>query len=187
MGKAEHVLGWFGIGLEAVWMAYALLFGSDAGLTVPVLLVLWYGGLALGLLWAVRFIMRLLLRKRVPSPTRMRRLALEGVLVAACFAAVQFGVAFRLRFLLSRPALTRYATAARSSSEHGHGGTGTRVGLFWIRESETLPGGVVRLITTDCMFDDCGVAYSPSGKPPIVGEAIYTPIGGSWWHWWRSW
>ena len=38
-------------------------------------------------------------------------------------------------------------------------------GLFWVREAEALPGGVVRPITTQCMFDDCGIAGTTFGQP----------------------
>ena len=64
-----------------------------------------------------------------------------------------------------------------------------RVGLFWLREAEVLPQGVVRIITTDCMFDDCGLVYSPAGVPPRIGEDMYEALalGGPWYHWWRGW
>jgi hypothetical protein len=64
---------------------------------------------------------------------------------------------------------------------------GTRAGLFRVQEVEALPGGIVRLITTDCMFDHCGVVYCPKGTPPRIGEDSYSPLGWNWWHWLRSW
>jgi hypothetical protein len=37
------------------------------------------------------------------------------------------------------------------------------------------------------LVDDCGVVYSPTGEPPVVGEDSYEHISGPWWHWYRSW
>ena len=61
------------------------------------------------------------------------------------------------------------------------------VGLFVVRETEALPNGVVRMITTSCGFDKCGLAYSANGAPPVIGEDRYRPLGARWWQWEESW
>jgi hypothetical protein len=104
-----------------------------------------------------------------------------------CFAFVWSGASFWVRFQCSRPALNRYVQSASPMIASGTFTPGVRVGLFWLREAEVLPDGVVRMITTDCMFDQCGVVYSPRGAPPVVGEDTYNALGGPWYHWWRSW
>jgi hypothetical protein len=61
------------------------------------------------------------------------------------------------------------------------------VGLFVVRETEALPNGVVRMITTTCGFDKCGLTYSANGAPPVIGEDSYRPLGAGWWQWEESW
>lgn len=170
----------------SAWLVYVLLFGSDAGLTVPVVLVSVWGGVAVVVLWIIRFVLHMLITKRDRARRRVRRLMSEPAVLLLCFAFVWSGAAFRVRFLLSRPAFDNYAQTAPENLRGGFT-SGARVGLFWLREAEVLPGGIVRIITTDCMFDHCGVVYSPQGEPPRIGEDTYGSLGGSWYHWWRSW
>lgn len=61
------------------------------------------------------------------------------------------------------------------------------VGLFEVRESELLAGGIVRMITAEDFVDHAGLVYSPKQKPPVRGEDRYSRLYGSWWHWQRSW
>jgi hypothetical protein len=184
---ADDVLAYVGIPLEVAWMLYVLARGSDAGLPVLLLLVLVWGGLVVVVLWVVRVVVHLRATRTTPEARRLRRLSAELALMFLCFGAVWTGTAFRARFVVSKPALARFVTHQAQAIGRGHFTPGIRVGLFRIREAEALPGGVVRLITTDCMFDDCGLAYSPAGEPPVVGEDTYSPLGKQWWQWWRSW
>jgi hypothetical protein len=170
----------------AAWSAYILVAGSDAGLTVTTLLVLTYGGLAVLGVWATWLAVHLVAAHRAAARPRWRLLAVQPLVLITLFGATWLGGTFRLRFAASKAALDRLAQ---------HGGDaagepvppGTRVGLFRVKEAEFLQGGAVRLITTDCMFDHCGVAYSPSGPPPRIGEDAYSPLVQNWWHWSRSW
>jgi hypothetical protein len=187
MRVADRVLAWLTILLGVVWTTYTLALGSDAGLTVPVLLVHWWGGIALIGLCAVWLVVHVLATRATPASRHVRRRLVVPALLLLCFGLVWTGAAFRLRFLLSRPALERFVRDARPSIVRGEFRPGVRVGLFRIQEAEAMPGDVVRLITTNCMFDDCGVVYSPAGSPPVVGEDTYKPLGAHWWHWWRSW
>jgi hypothetical protein len=169
------------------WAFYVLVFGSDAGLPVPALIALTWGCIALFGLWVIRCVVHILAISRKDGPRSRWWLLAEPAALFACFALVWTGGAFRLRFALSRPALERYVRSAGEEKVDGRFATRKRVGLFWLRESEVLPGDVVRMITTPCMFDDCGVVYSPAGEPPRIGEDSYRALGGPWYHWWRSW
>jgi hypothetical protein len=183
----ERWLGILTLTLAAAWAMYVLGLGSDAGITVPVLLTLVYGGGAILILWCLRLGAHILITRRAPEQRRLLRLLLAPCFVVACVAAVWTGVAFRIRFLLSKPALERFIRHPTTVERRADPPPPARVGLFWLREVEVLPGGVVRIITTPCMFDDCGVVYSPRGLPPIIGEDHYRPLAGAWHHWWRSW
>ena len=187
MKTADDVLTYLGVPVEIAWVLYVLGRGSDAGLPVLLLLVLLWGGLGLVVLWAARVVVHLRATRAAPEARRLPRLSAEFAVLLLCFAAVWTGAAFRVRFLVSKPALARFVIQHVQATGMGHFTPGTRVGLFHIREAEALPGGVVRLITTDCMFDDCGMAYSPLREPPVIGEDTYRPLAEHWWHWWRSW
>jgi hypothetical protein len=61
-----------------------------------------------------------------------------------------------------------------------------RIGLFSVRELECL-GECRRFITAHDFLDDAGLAYCPTGRPPVVGEDSYSHLYGGWWRWYRSW
>lgn len=187
MRVLERPLAVLTLAAGSVWAVYVLLFGSDAGLRIPVFLVLVWGGAGVLGLWILRFGVHLFTHKRTPGSRRVARLLLEPAALALCFALVWTGAAFWLRFHLSKPALEAYVRNERPALLAGTFKPGVRVGLFWLREAEVVPQGVVRLITTDCMFNDCGLVYSPAAQPPVIGEDTYRPLGGPWYHWWRSW
>jgi len=186
MRLAERALTFLALGSSGVWVIYVLAFGSDAGLTVQVLLVLIWGGVGLLLLWSLCLGAHLLRTRRDPQQRHVRRYLAGPLLLLLCVAVVWTGAAFSVRFFISRSALDTYVRSASRASLRRFN-PGVRVGLFWLREVEVLPGGTVRMITTHCMFDDCGVVYSPSGTPARIGEDYYHSLGGSWWHWSRSW
>jgi hypothetical protein len=181
------------------WSTYVIAAASDAGLTVPALLILVWGALAVLGLWGVWAFVhwRRTTQGRLSRPWHWAYIWGYPVVVLGLVAVTWFGGTFWVRFLLSKPALEHLvedrttldglvrdyeaAIAARRL------GTNARVGLFWVREAEVLPSGIVRLITTDCMFDHCGVVYSPNAEPPRIGEDQYSRLVGGWWRWWRSW
>jgi hypothetical protein len=183
----ERVLAALTLTAGFAWVAYVLLFGSDAGLTVDVVIALVWGGGAVLVLCALRVALHLVLTRRAPERRRIRRLVAEPIVLLLCFAFIWSGAAFWVRFRLSRPSLNSYVQSPSLGIAAGPFRPEGRVGLFWLREVEVLPHGVVRIITTDCMFDHCGLVYSPAGAPPVVGEDLYKALGGPWYHWWRSW
>jgi hypothetical protein len=169
------------------WAAYLLVFGSDPGLTLYALFVLGYGGAALLVLWAVYTIFHIAAFRGSFERRSWRRVLVDPAIVVFCLCMTLFGGTFRVRFLLSKPALERFVREDAARVAAAQVPPGTRAGLFRVQEAEVLPGGIVRLITTECMFDDCGVVYSPEGAPPRLGEDHYSRLGFHWWHWWRSW
>ena len=148
-----------------------------------------YGGFGVFGLWLIRLLVYALWTRKHEAPVRWRSWLVEPVFVALVAGAVLTGAAFRLRFAVSWPFLAKYAHAVqegrmKTDGEHHP----TVVGLFIVPETEALPGGIVRMITTKCGFDDCGGCVSSrGGKPTAIGEDSYTALGGGWWQWWRSW
>jgi 4-amino-4-deoxy-L-arabinose transferase-like glycosyltransferase len=182
----ERVLAVLTLTAGAVWAAYVLLFGSDAGPPFPVIIALVLGGAAVLVLWALRFGLHLVVPRRARERRRLRRIAAEPIVLLLVFAFVLSGGAFWVRFMLSRSALNRYVQTASPEIASGSFKPGVRVGLFWLREAEVLPHGAVRIITTDCMLvDACGLVYSAAGAPPVVGEDAYETLGGHWYQWHR--
>jgi len=181
MRVLERVVAVLTLTTGVVWVVYLLLFGSDAGLPFfPVLVILVLGGAAVLILWVFRVILHVANTRRERERRRVRRLMAEPVGLLICLAFVASGAAFWARFMVSRSLLNDYVTAS------GSVGPGARVGLFWLREAEVLPDGVVRMITTECgVVDACGLVYSPTGRPPVVGEDVYNSLGGPWYHWYR--
>ena len=190
--RSGRVATWIWRAAIGVWALVVLWLGSDAGFNIVAFLVAEYGGLLLLGWWLIRLVRWLMRRRRSPvvetESTRRRVLywAWEPLTIVACFAIAYTGVLFPARFAVSRPALDRYATEVRERGDSTPP-AGRLVGLFRVREVELLTDGVVRLITTECMLDDCGMAYSPKGPPPVIGEDSYRHLTGNWWHWWRSW
>lgn len=179
--RAFRSLSRFRRGLVAcvtIWLFSSIWLGSDSGISVPGLLVTLGGA---GLLLFAWLVLVVIASRQTP---RMERMWLEPAVTVVVLAAIYSGGLFHLRFLASRPSLDRYVaqTLAAGASHRKP----TNVGLFVARETEVLPNGGVRIITTPCMFDDCGVAFSRT-KPPTVGEDRYDHLSDHWWKWWRSW
>jgi hypothetical protein len=114
----------------------------------------------------------------------LKRVWLEPAVTVVVLAAIYSGTLFHLRFLGSRSSLERYVeqTIANGESHRKQ----TNVGLFVARETEILPNGTVRIITSSCMFDECGIAFSRT-TPRAIGEDRYDHLTGNWWRWQRSW
>jgi hypothetical protein len=90
----------------------------------------------------------------------------------------------RLRFELSQGSLERYARESIAEPNVTHP---ARLGLYRIRKVQRFDGGV-RLLTSECMSDLCGFAYSPEGEPPKGrGENHFVHLEGPWYLWEQSW
>ena len=161
-----------------LWVALAVWLGSDAGLPIAGVLVLIYGGGGWLVLWLLVVVWNV--RRR----SALTRWWIEPLVVTLVFAFVGTGLGFRARFAVSAAALERYARAsARNRISHQRP---VYVGLFRIYETEIVNEDCIRLITTSCGFDECGVVLA-SSEPPRIGEDTYESIGKPWWRWHRSW
>jgi hypothetical protein len=172
--------------LEGTWATSVIYKASEGGMSAPIYLLYFYGGLFFGAglaLWAIWALIAAMRRGRSLQIMRSPALLAQFIVLVTVYLAVSFGLGFRARLALSKPAL-------RALAQHAVEGTRTTdarwVGLFRVRESDAI-GGAVRFITADCSFDDCGVAYKQGGPPPQGGEDSYTDLGAGWWHWHRSW
>jgi hypothetical protein len=169
------------------WICFIAIADSDAGSGMGLFIVLYGITLVWGLTWLIRFLIHAW-RYRRAKPPENRGVAywlLEPLTLVLAFVIAASGVPRFLRFMASRPALTRYVQSARPSD----GDTKHWVGLYAVRETEVLPDGVVRFITSDSGFDEAGFAFAPRSAPPVIGEDIYTKLSfaDGWYHWHRSW
>jgi hypothetical protein len=173
---------------ELAWALTLLLMGSDAGLTLWALLLLMWGGPAVAIVAIIRLAVGLARPHAAFRGRSVRVFAAEVAVLALLACSVWSGLAFRARFVMSLPWLKAYVATVTTSHSSGAGVVVPRiVGLFRVREVEVLPEGAVRLITTECMLDHCGIVYSPARRPPVVGEDAYARLPFGWWQWWRSW
>jgi|ERR1051326_2561680 hypothetical protein len=157
--------------------AAALYCGSNSGVSVVNLLVIAAGGIVALAWWS------LLLIGVSRRSGRLAQAWIEPAVSMSLLLVIYSGAPFYVRFLASKPFLDHYVRSAHTGEAVGHARV---VGLFIARETEVLPDGVVRIITTNCMFDQCGLVFS-SSSPPRTGGDQYVHLIGSWWRWWRSW
>lgn len=178
------------------WLVFVLISFSDAAAhyLVVTFIACIFG--FWGLSWLVRAIILLvtILRSRQhQSPQLERRwkllhLGIELAAMELSLALIFFNIPLGIRLKLSESALTSYVQevrAGRRSPQHW-GEPTRRVGLFDVKETELLGGGIVRVITAEDFIDHAGLVYSPQ-QPPIRGEDTYRHLYGAWWHWERSW
>ncbi|MFI6477473.1 hypothetical protein ACIBH1_06055 [Nonomuraea sp. NPDC050663] len=147
-------------------------------------LMLVYAWALLGLIWPAALAVTLALRAgRADLRLSWPVWAASPVIVAFAAAAVYFGVPERLRFELSRPALETLAMSVVSEGDKEPGWTG----LFPLRRAEAVPGGARFLVEGTGFLDPCGYAWSPNGRPPVIGEDHYEHLSGPWYRWRESW
>ena len=106
---------------------------------------------------------------------------LAGAGVLPIFLATQSAMnpLFRLRFLLSRPALHRVATAPPDLPAASPPGW---IGLFRVQRIDRF-GDAVHFITVSCgVVDECGIAYVPGPPAPKRSKIKLQPLGGGWYH-----
>lgn len=164
----------------AAWGLASLAVASNVGIEFGAFLFIAYGAVILLVIWLTMMVAGKVARKRAPRPW------FEPVAIIMVLAMIYADVPFRARFLMSKPSLDRYVREAAGTGRT-HGTRAEQVGLFTARETEVLGNGLVRIITTSCMFDHCGLAFSSKGPPPVIGEDRYRRITSNWWRWSRSW
>ena len=169
------------------WGVTSLWIGSDAGLSLPAAMWVFGGAVVLFFAWLVSLVRSTRPTRKPPFPRRWLRFLVAPLFVIVCAVAVFTGLAFRVRFAWGRADLEAYVHEVTKTPPAEWDEQEVSVGVFRVLHTQVLPGGIVRLITTTCGFDDCGVVYSPHGPPPVIGEDSYTEIGDGWWRWWQSW
>ena len=113
----------------------------------------------------------------------------EPVVFVFSLLLLGMNIPFIARFLLSKAALDNYAenVITRHIEPQDFGSPTRRVGLYSVFETELLPGGVMRLITSRDGFNDAGFAFSPDSIPPETSLDSYKRRYGGWWRWARDW
>lgn len=169
-----------------IWLLVLLILYSDAGVGITGLFMALFGGLGLALAWAIRLVLFLISRRRVPTTgSRAWWLVLPACLVSAAILGGWFeapnNALFRWRFRASEEALSRHGRAVLASPAVTAKGT-RRIGLFAVSRIDAHDGQV-RFITTHCgVIDSCGVVHSPAGEPKRWQEDRFSHLTGPWWH-----
>ena len=154
-------------------------------------IVFGWGGVLLLIAWAIALAGARTRGDAIPLTFRFAMPALFAIGAVAYWT----DVAIYVRFVASRPALEKYVRDAQRARTGSALAEWTRtnsrsvawVGLFRVSETEALNDGTVRLITGSCMFDDCGLVFSPRGAPLRIEEDWFEHLVGRWWQWRRSW
>ena len=150
---------------------------SDAGIGFPMALVALIGSGALALVW-----LGVLVASRGPGQHPGPGLAwlvlpLVGAAVAVIFITTQspLNPFFRLRFVLSRPALRAVATDPSA-------GVVGWIGLFRVQRVDRFAAAVHFVTVSSGVVDQCGIAWVPGPPPPPRGKTRLTPLGDGWYH-----
>ena len=180
--------------LLGAWVVFVLACFSDAGAHVFSSVALIYGSLLWLLIWLVRLVVSAIRKQRGATSYEGRNRGgrywiVEPAALVLCGVLAFSNVLYPIRFRLCRASLDAYVedVVAGRAQPHADDSAPHWVGLFRVTETELLPNGVVRIITTEDFLDHAGFAYSPSTPPPVIGEDSYRHITGHWYHWYRSW
>lgn len=181
--------------VAAIWFVCVALAASDAGVSVVPWVLLFYAAIFWGIVWLIRFVVWVYrARSGNRPPMGPARAGFYWGIEPAVFllaVALAHGGAFQYaRFQLSAAALQAYVQDVRSGKlrEQKREDPVRSAGLYTITETERLPDGGIRFITSASgLADDAGFAYAPAGEPPAIGKSYYTHISGPWWFWYRSW
>ncbi|MEV7802700.1 hypothetical protein AB0O28_07110 [Microbispora sp. NPDC088329] len=173
-GNGTHRGWWWGLALTTpMAAAYALTVVAMArpGGSFVLFLVIVPAWFLSGLMWLVLLFYRDYRRSRwalVPP--------LAGVLT---LALVGFGIPMKLAFLVSEPALARYARSLPEDERWAS--VQERVGLFSINGVRRW-NGVTHLRVADAggMLEECGFAYLPGGDARVLDVSSAERLSGGW-------
>jgi len=164
-----------------VWAAFLLEPISDTGIGFPTGLLALIGTALLGGAWLGVLVARRSARTSYRGWLAWLIIPLAGAGVLAIFLTTQSAMnpLFRLRFLLSQPALHGVATAPADRPAASPPG---RIGLFRVQRIDRF-GDAVHFITVSCgVVDECGIAYVPGPPPPRRNKTKLQPLGEGWYH-----
>jgi hypothetical protein len=169
-----------GLAILAVgWLLFLLVPLSSTGLAFPDLFVVF----AVTLLFAAISLALALTRAPFGRSSMLAWLAFPA---AACALVLLFLFSqspdnpfFRLRFLLSRPALDRAARAVASRESLA---TPAWIGLFPMRRIDVYELEV-RFMSDGCgVVDECGLLYRPGPMPSGRSKTRLKHLEGPWYH-----
>lgn len=132
--------------------------------------------------WLVRAgVAVLLVRRRVIS----WRWAMTPIAAVVAVLVVTTDASFEVRYRLSRPAMDDVATDVVGGQRQAT--TISRIGLWRVERVERIQGGMRFLVRGTGFLDPYGFAFSPTGRPPAIGEDFYEHLDGPWYVWRESW
>ena len=178
------------VGLGLALTAAALLALSAWAVSVPgsyfsaslLLPLVWF---VLAIVWTGWVIYIAALHRLAFSRREVVRLLWAPLLGVIAVAVVESGVAFDARYAASKGAMNTVAREISAGSRSPQGIQ--RIGLWDVEKVERVRGGMRFLVDGTGFLDPVGFAYSPRGKPPIIGEDFYEHLDGPWWIWTESW
>jgi hypothetical protein len=149
-------------------------------------------------IWIVRAVIFTIInrtRKRLGRSLKIgwRRWITVPLIVLLTFSLIAFDVPVRLRFRVSRNAMTLLAQQAAAKgplpmAPNWAGSPIHRAGAFNVTIMQVTPAGDVyfRVPGTEFFRSFGGFAYCPSGNPSD-SEGSFQSLGGSWYSWNTSW
>jgi hypothetical protein len=171
-------------GAAFVWFAVAAFAYSDAGVAYPLWMALFFWMAALAAWWSLRT-SAALVSGRLRGESWGSRLLVPAVL-ATGIAIASSSVLLTARVRASERALLGNAAGLSQIPAGTLFAQGRHVGLFTIREFQQS-GGEMRFVTGACgLVDQCGLVYSPFGRPQNRGKDSFRHLYGRWWHWYQS-
>jgi hypothetical protein len=170
--------------ITLIWLLAVIVACSDAGMPYPQWMLLFGAFVVLAAWWGLRG--TFLLTSRPARTMPLSWLPGPAMLLAGLLAA-NTGWLLSVRLAASASALRGRAPELRAVPSDVLRAHPRRVGLFRVHEV-TQFGDELRFLTNECgLVDQCGVVYSPGGRPPNRGEDSFTHLYGPWWHWYQSW
>ncbi len=182
-----------GMVVSALWFIVVALAASDAGVAGIVWFFLFSPAILWGVAWLIRFVVwvhRSRSGHRPPMGAARAWLywGIEPAVFLLAVALAHGGVFQQARFFLGSSALLAYVQEVQAGKlpVQTLNDRERSAGLYTIYETERLPGGGVRFITSsNGLIDSAGFAYAPAGEPPVIGRDRYIHISGPWWFWLR--
>ncbi len=177
--------------VSVAWVIFCWIIFSNSGVsTISTVITVYIVGI-----WGIAWLIRLLVyfwRKgnRGPQKTLFYWLFEPTVIVVSLLLSYA-GVFSFIRFTLSEQALTRYVEDVRTGKvniafKFNH--PPRKIGLYTVSQTDLMPDGTVRVITSlHGLLDKAGFANSSHNPPPRRGEDTYKHIYQQWWYWHESW
>jgi len=143
-----------------------------------------FGGQALGMIWLVRLIFAIVLNRRAFFNRRAWLWAAPPILLITSAAFVFFPAPMLVRFELSQNAMDSFA---RDVIDDASFERQSYVGLWPVGRVKRTDDGMRFLVRGAMFLDEYGFAYSRGGKPQRIGEDNFVHLEGPWYLWEKSW